>query len=87
MLDWIENKFLAKELSFLLFPLYKLSLENTQLENMCDTVLEKTKSHGGIVNRTSIYAEAAVQKVLLKTCYEKFGRLHQETSAQEYLFW
>ena len=44
----------------------KFSQENTQPENICDIVFEKTKSRGGIVNRTSVYAEAAVQRVLSK---------------------
>ena len=43
---------------------YKLSRENTQLENRLDILFEKTKSHGEMVNRTSAYAEAAVQRVL-----------------------
>ena len=48
-------------------PVYELSQENTQLENMWDIGFEKAKSNGGTVNRTSLYAGAAVQKV----CYEK----------------
>ena len=31
---------------------------------MCGIVFEKEKGHGGTVNRTSVYAEAAVQRVL-----------------------
>ena len=31
---------------------------------MCDFVFEKTKGRGGTVNGTSVYAEAAVQRVL-----------------------
>ena len=33
---------------------------------MCDIIFEKTKGSGGTVNRTSVYAEAAVRMVLLK---------------------
>ena len=51
-------------LSLLLFQVYKLSQENTQPENICDIVFEKTKGRGGIVNRTSVYAEAAAERVL-----------------------
>ena len=51
-------------LSLLLFQVYKLSRENTQLENMCDIAFEKTEGCGGTVNRTSVYAEVAVQRVL-----------------------
>ena len=47
-------------LSLLLLQVYKLSRENTQPENMCDIVFEKTKGRGRTVNRTSAYAEAAV---------------------------
>ena len=36
----------------------KLSQENTQPENMRDIAFEKTKSRGGTVNRTSVFAEA-----------------------------
>ena len=34
-----------------------------QSENMCDIVFEKTKGHGGTVNRTINYKEAAAQIV------------------------
>ena len=46
--------------------------ENTQPENMCDIVFEKAKGRGGTVNRMSDYAQAAIRRVLLKRCYEKF---------------
>ena len=48
----------------LLFPVYKLSRENTQPENMCNNVFEKAKRRAGKVNRTSVYAETAVRRVL-----------------------
>ena len=51
-------------MSSFLFPVYKLSRENTQPENVCDIVIEKAKGRGGKVNRTSAYEEAAVPKVL-----------------------
>ena len=51
-------------MNLLLFQVYNLSQENTQPGNMCDIAFEKTKGRGGIVNRTSVYAEAAVQRVL-----------------------
>ena len=51
-------------MSVLLFHVYKLNQETTQPENICDIVFEKTKGCGGIVNRTSVYAEAAVERVL-----------------------
>ena len=31
---------------------------------MCDIIFEKTEGRGGTVNRKSVYAEAAVQRVL-----------------------
>ena len=33
---------------------------------MCDIVFGEAKCRGGTVNRTSVYAEAAVQRVLFK---------------------
>ena len=30
---------------------------------MCDVVYAKAKGHGGTVNRTSVYAEAAARRV------------------------
>ena len=51
-------------MSSLLSPAYKLNLKNTQPGNMCDIVFENAKVHGGTVNRTNVYAEAAVQWVL-----------------------
>ena len=53
---------------------------------MCDIAFEKTKGGGGIVNRTSVFAEAAVQRVLQRKCYEKFHRIHKKTSMSESLF-
>ena len=52
-------------MSLLLFQVYKLNRENTRSENF---VFEETKGRGGIVNRTSVHAEAAVRRVLLKKC-------------------
>ena len=64
-------------MSSLLFTVFKLSRENTQPENICDIIFEKTKG---------VYAEAAVQRVLLKKCYEKICRIHKRTSVPESLF-
>ena len=72
-------------MSSLLFPTYKLSRKNTQPEKMCDIVFEKAKGRGRKVNRASVYAEAAVRRVLLKSCYEKFRRIHKKTSVMESL--
>ena len=47
-----------------MFQVYTLSQENTQRANICDIIFEKTKGYGAIVNGTSVYAEAAVQRVL-----------------------
>ena len=46
------------------FPTDKLSQKNTQLEKMCDVVFEKATGCGRKVNRASVYAEAAVRRVL-----------------------
>ena len=48
----------------LLIKKKRVSRENTQLENMCDIVFEKAKGRAGKVNRTSVYAEAAIRRVL-----------------------
>ena len=63
MLNWVENGLLAKDLTLLLL-VYKLSRENTQSKNMCNNIFEKAKRRAGKVNRTSVYAEAAVPRVL-----------------------
>ena len=59
-------------LSSLFFPVFKLSRENTQLENMCGIIFEKVKG---------VYAEAAAQRY-----YDKFCRIHKKTSVPESLF-
>ena len=74
-------------LGLLLFQVYKLSQENTQPENMCVIVFEKTKGRGGTVNRTSVYVEAAVQSVLWKKYHEKIRGIHKKRSVPESLFW
>ena len=51
-------------MSSLLFPAYKLNLKNAQPENMYDIVFENAKGHGGAANRTNVYAEVAVWRVL-----------------------
>ena len=51
-------------MSSLLFPVYKVSRKNTQPENMSGIVFEKVIGRGRAVNRTSVYAEAAVRRVL-----------------------
>ena len=48
MLDWVENRLLAKGL---------------KQENMCDIIFEKVQDRAGTVNRTSVYAEVVVQRV------------------------
>ena len=47
--------------------------KNTQLENMCDRVFEKTKGRGGTVNRTSVYAEAAIRGFFKKSIMRNFA--------------
>ena len=53
-------------LSSLLLPVYKLSQKNTQPESICDIVFNKAKGRGGKVNKTSVYAEAVVRRIVLK---------------------
>ena len=45
-------------------PSLQMKSKNTQPENMCNIVFEKAKGCGRTVNRASVYAEAAVRKVL-----------------------
>ena len=49
-----------------MFPVYKLSRENIQPETISGIVFEKVQDRGGKVNRTSVYAEAAVRRVAFK---------------------
>ena len=41
-----------------------LQINNTQTEKMCDIVFDKVKGRGRKVNKASVYAEAAVRRVL-----------------------
>ena len=77
-------KVLDNELTFV--PNYKLSGKNTQPEKMCNIVFENAKDRSRKVSRASVYAEAAVRRVLSKRCYGKFRRIHKKTSVMEYLF-
>ena len=67
-------------------PAYKLSRKNSQPENMFDILFEKAKGRGRTVIRASVYAEAAVRRVLETRSYEKFRRIHEKTSVTECLF-
>ena len=51
---------------------------------MCNIVFEKAKGRGGTVNRTNVFAEAAVRMVLSKR-YDKF-KTYKKTSVLESLF-
>ena len=53
---------------------------------MSDIAFEKATGRGRTVNRASGNAEAIVRGVLKKMCYEKFRRVHKETSVPEFLF-
>ena len=58
MFGWVENRLQSKSLKYwahFLFPVFKLSRENTQSKNMCEIIFEKGKA---------VYAEASVQGVL-----------------------
>ena len=56
------HRVLHIELAFV--PNCKLSRKNTQPEKMCDIVFEKAKDRGRKKNRASVYAEAAVRRIL-----------------------
>ena len=53
---------------------------------MWDIGSERAKINGGTVNRTSLYAEATIQRIILKRCYEKFHKTHKKTSVPKFLF-
>ena len=60
MFDWVGSRLQAKGskiLSSLLLPVFKLSPENAQPENMCEIIFEKAEG---------VYTEATVQSVLQK---------------------
>ena len=59
-------------MSSLLFPVFRSSRENSQPENMYDIIFEKTEG---------VYADATVQRVLLKRLYQKFRRIYKQTCA------
>ena len=69
-----------------MFPVYKLSRENTQPENMCDIVFEKVQGRAGKVNRASVSTEVAIRRVLLKRFYDKFPRIHTKKYLRRNLF-
>ena len=46
---------------------------------MYDIGFEKAEGHGGTVNRTSVYAEASIRRVLEKRRYDKFRKNSQES--------
>ena len=53
---------------------------------MFDIPFEKAKGQGRTVIRASVYAEAAVRRVVQTRFYEKFRRIHEKTSVTENLF-
>ena len=50
---------------------------------MSDIDFEKTRGHGGTVDRASVHAETAFMQ---KKCYWKFRRIHKKKSVPESLF-
>ena len=87
--EWVENRLLAKVLKILssfLSPVFKLSQENTQPENMCDIVFEKTNDCGRTVRCRYMQKqpyEGFFKKVVMKSFVE-FTRKHQ---CQNLFFW
>ena len=54
----------AKKALSQMFDWVKNRLPSLQFKSSCDIIFEKVKGRRGKVNRTSIYAEAAVRRVL-----------------------
>ena len=73
-------------MSSLLFPVYKLSRENAQPENMCGIVFEKAKGGGGKVHRTSVYAQTAVARVQTKGVMRNFAESTKKHLSQNLFF-
>ena len=80
----VKSSFGFEKLSSLLLPVQNLSQENTQPENMRE--IYKVQRRAGKVNRTSVFAEAAVRRVLQKRFSDKFPRIHKKASVTESLF-
>ena len=88
MFDWLENRSLAEGLKYLSYSYSKSinQVEKILSRKICVTsFLKKAKGCGGTVNRTSVYAEAATRRVLLR-CHEKFRRIHKKFSVSKFLF-
>ena len=61
MFDWVENRRLPKSLKYWA---YSCSEPKNEGEKICVTCFWKTKGRDGTVKRTSVYAEAAVWRIL-----------------------
>ena len=59
--------------------------EYIQPGNTFDIVFEKANGYGGTVNKTSVYAEAAVRRVLWKRLRETFRRIHHKKKKKKHL--
>ena len=69
-----------------MLPVYRLSRENTQPENMCDIVFEKIQSCGGKVNRTSVMQKKPSQGFFNKGFMRNFAEFTKKPSVPETLF-
>ena len=53
---------------------------------MCNIVFEKVKGHSGTVNRTSVYAEAAVQGFFKKDVLRNFAEFTRKHLCRNLFF-
>ena len=64
--NWVENRLLSTGLKYEYhsFSSLQIKLEKIVSWKICVISSEKVKDRGGKVNRTSVYAEAAVRGIL-----------------------
>ena len=83
MFGRVRNKLQAKGL--ILFPILKLSRENTHLENVCGRFLKRQNSLWES-KQNKCLCRTSHLKGSLKKCHETFRRIHKKTYMLESLF-
>ena len=88
MFDWVENRVLVKAFKYWAHSVCSLQIKPKKYSSRkkFDIFFDKAKGRRRTVNRASVYAEAAVRRVLKKRCYEKFFKILKKTSVLGSLF-
>ena len=74
--------------NLLLFPVFKLGWESTQLEDICDIVVcDKAKNRGGTVNKISVYAEVIVRWASTEKLFWEISQGSHEINYCGVSFW